>query len=91
MKKKTRTINVNDSEYIWIFNESSWPSHLLRVWTSSQKKRPWFELIVPTADPFTPKMVAETIEKVELANGKPGVIKSTITLEWDVEMKCVHM
>lgn len=41
MKRKTRKIIVDGTEYQWMVEELMWPDHEVRIWCESFGKRLW--------------------------------------------------
>lgn len=46
MKKKTRSIVVDDKNYDWAVVEDMWPNGTLRVWIDGNKNNLWLEVSV---------------------------------------------
>jgi len=62
MKKKTRSIVVENQQYEWSVVEEEWPKGMLKVWFEGNKNKLYFQSEVSVSKPITPADVAAEIK-----------------------------
>ena len=63
MKKKVRSILVENRNYNWSVVEEDWPNGILKVWADGDKNNLWLEVGVSVKEPIKPSHVADYIRK----------------------------
>lgn len=63
MKKKFRSIVVDNRNYSWSVVEKDWPNGTLRVWLDSDKNKLLLEVDVLVVEPIKPSHIAGFIRK----------------------------
>ena len=68
MKKKTRSIVVENRQYEWSVVEEEWPKGMLKVWFEGNKNKLYFHSEVSVSKPITPADVAAEIKMRVIEN-----------------------
>lgn len=64
MKKKFRSIMVNNETYIWAIKEGDWPQLTISIWRNDDKNQLVCRHSFITTNSITPQLIRDLIENL---------------------------